>query len=305
MRPEKHIIKNSYPTKASTMMRSLTWREQIRASVGYETALYEAIRRAIEKKYKEVADVVRMQGISRGIGAANRILYDDSIFQPLMKMYMDVAMYYAKRTYREVINRNDGTNKGIKMPIEWKSIARFEPIWRSAVETFLRQHGVTFVGDITNTTRKDLIRIMTKMSSANAGEMEVVNALIKSNIPAVRAMRIARTEITRALNAGILLAGAAMPFEVYKEWLTAEDENVRDKPFSHIALHGTVLPLNKPFNNGEEIRFPGDPLSSAENVINCRCTLNLLPNLDPLGRPIMRTENILDTDILFRLSDLF
>lgn len=305
MQPEKHIIRNLYPVKGLTLLRKLTWREQIRSSVGHETVLYNAMRSAISKRYRATAEIVRMQGVSMAMASTSRLLYDDSIFEPLMKMYMDVAMFYAKRTYREVINRNDGTSKGLKIPVHWKSIGRFEPVWRSAIETFLRQHGVTFVGDINETTRRDLLRILTKMSTAGAGESEVITALTQSNIPAVRAMRIARTEVTRALNAGILLAGAALPFEVYKEWLTAEDEKVRGNPFSHIALHGTVLPLNSSFNNGEEIRFPGDPLASAENVINCRCTLNLLPNLDPLGRPILREENILDTDILFRLTDLF
>ena len=222
-----------------------------------------------------------------------------------MKMYMDVSIYYAKRTYRELLNRQESTTKGLKMPPEWKTITRFEPIWRDAINTFLRQHGVTFVGDINETTRKDLLRILSNAANANAKEAEVVSLLVKSSIPLIRATRIARTEVTRALNAGILLAAATVPFETYKEWLTAEDEKVRGRPFSHIALHGTVLPLSQPFRNGEDIRFPGDPLASAENVINCRCVLNILPNLDPLGRPVMREQNILDTDILFRLTDLF
>lgn len=305
MRPETRIIKNYYLSGNRDIQRKMTWREQVRASVSHESVLYDAMRSAIAKRYRATAEIVRMQGVSMAIASTSRLLYDDSIFEPLMKMYMDVSMYYAKRTYRELINRSESTSKGIKMPYEWKSIGRFEPIWRNAIDTFLRQHGVTFVGDINETTRKDLLRILNKGVSANQAESEIVTALTKSNIPGIRAMRIARTEVTRALNAGILLAGAALPFIVYKEWLTAEDEKVRGNPFSHVALHGTILPLNVAFNNGEEIRFPGDPLCSADNVINCRCTLNLLPNLDQLGRPIMREESVLDTDILFRLTDLF
>lgn len=305
MRPGSHTIKSYYIGTDRQMMQKLAWREQIRASVGHESTLYNKMLSAISKRFRATADIVRMQGISMAAASTSRLLYDESIFEPLMKMYMDVAMYYAKRTYRELINRNESTSKGLKMPMEWKTISRFEPIWRSAINTFLQQHGVTFVGDINETTRKDLLKILNNAASANQKEAEVVALLQKSNIPSVRAARIARTEVTRALNAGILLAGAALPFEVYKEWLTAEDERVRSNPFSHSALHGTVLPLNVSFNNGEDIRFPGDPLASADNVINCRCTLNLLPNLDPLGRPIMREENILDTDILYRLTDLF
>lgn len=305
MPPENHITKNYYQTANKQMMRTMAWRETIRPSVSHESALYNAMFKAISKRFKYVADIVRMQGVSMAIASTSRLMYDDSIFEPLMKMYRDVAMYYAKRTYRELINRDYTTNKSIKIPYEWKSPNRFAQVWENAINTFLRQHGVTFVGDINETTRKDLLKILGNASSANMKEAEIIAMLMKSNIPAIRAMRIARTEVTRALNAGILLAGAALPFEVYKEWVTAEDERVRTNPFSHSRLHGTVIPLNVAFNNGEEIRFPGDPLASADNVINCRCTLNLLPNMDNLGRPIVRERSILDTDVLFRLTDLF
>lgn len=305
MPPENHITKNYYHGTHKQIMRGLTWREQVRPAVGYEASLQDAMLKAISKRFKYVADIVRMQGVSMAIASTSRLLYDDKVFEPLMKMYTDVALYYAKRTYREVINRDTATNKSVKIPTEWKSVNRFLPVWRDAIDTFLRQHAVTFVGDINETTRKDLLKILSKGANFEMTEAEIINALIKSNIPAIRAMRIARTEVTRALNAGILLAGAALPFVVYKEWLTAEDEKVRGNPFSHISLHGTILPLNVAFNNGEDIRFPGDPLASADNVINCRCTLNLLPNLDNLGRPIVRERSVLDTDLLFRLTDLF
>ncbi len=305
MPPDSHITKNYYQGTNKQLMQKMAWREQIRPSVRHETVLYDAMHKAISKRFKYVSDIVRMQGVSMAMASTSRLLYDDKIFEPLMKMYRDVAMFYAKRTYKEVVNRDYTTNKSVRLPYEWKSINRFIPVWESAIDTFLRQHAVTFVGDINETTRKDLLKILSNSASANIKEEEIIRTLLKSNIPSIRAMRIARTEVTRALNAGILLAGAALPFEVYKEWNTAEDERVRDKPFSHTRLHGTVLPLNVAFNNGEEIRFPGDPLASADNVINCRCTLNLLPNLDNLGRPIVRERSILDTDILFRLTDLF
>ena len=139
---------------------------------------------------------------------------------------------------------------------------------------------------------------------------EVMKARLASNIDTsirlppppcprlTRAERIARTETTRALNAGILLAAASVPFEVRKEWITAEDERVRGRPFSHVVLHGRSLPIDLSFNNGENIRFPGDPNASASNVINCRCVLNIIPSRDQFGRPIPRQVNASDMDIL-------
>jgi hypothetical protein len=284
--------------------RQTTWRDIVRPSVASEVRLQAKVASIIKKRFNVVAKVARDQGYAFAYAFAARPLYDDNHFKPISSMYLSVATYYARRTYNESTAAFQDMLKGVILPQHWKSPRRFDALWRAALEQWLRLHGATFVQDINNTTRKDLMRILNKASDAGLSQMDVYNLLIKSNVPTVRAARIARTETTRAVNAGILLGGASLPYETMKEWVTAEDERVRDNPFSHTTLHGRVIPLDASFNNGEDIRFPGDPLASAENVINCRCMLRVLPNLDERRRPIFRGEDILDTDILFRLSDL-
>jgi len=299
------IIANYYESiKSYKAERQTTWREIVRPSVAAEVKLQGKIEAIIKKRFKAVAQVARTQGYAFAYAFAARPLYDDNAFGPISQMYLSVAVYYARRTYNESTSSFESMLKGMYLPLQWKSPKRFDALWRSALEQWLRLHGATFVQDINNTTRKDLMRILNKSSEANLSQEDVYNLLIKSNIPMIRAARIARTETTRAVNAGILLGAASLPYETMKEWVTAEDEKVRDNPFSHTQLHGTVIPLEQSFNNGEEIRFPGDPLASAENVINCRCMLKILPNLDERKRPIFRGFDTLDTDILFRLSDL-
>lgn len=276
----------------------------VRPSVAAEVKLQSKIEAIIKKRFRAVAQVVRNQGYAFAYAFAARPLYDDNTFVPISQMYLSVATYYARRTYNESITSFDAMMKGMHLPGQWKSPRRFDALWRAALEQWLRLHGATFVQDINNTTRKDLMRILNKASEAGISQEDVYNLLIKSNIPMIRAARIARTETTRAVNAGILLGAASLPYETMKEWVTAEDEKVRTSPFSHTKLHGTVIPLDSAFNNGEDIRFPGDPLASAENVINCRCMLKILPNLDERRRPIFRGFDTLDTDILFRLTDL-
>ena len=54
-----------------------------------------------------------------------------------------------------------------------------------------------------------------------------------------------------------------------KEWLTQQDDRVRD---SHQALDsGEAIPLTAKFANG--CSFPGDPEGEPGEIINCRCTL--------------------------------
>jgi len=91
-----------------------------------------------------------------------------------------------------------------------------------------------------------------------------------------RALRIARTESTRAVNEGHGVAyqsavSVGVAFEV--EWSSAIDRATRP---SHVAMDGQTIPPGGRFvipvgpHAGETGRFPGDFKSAAE-VVNCRC----------------------------------
>lgn len=85
-----------------------------------------------------------------------------------------------------------------------------------------------------------------------------------------RAERVARTNIIASNNA------AAQ--ETYKEngvekreWLATQDDRTRD---DHADADGQVRGIDEPFNvGGSELMYPGDENGSAEETINCRCTL--------------------------------
>jgi HK97 family phage portal protein len=98
------------------------------------------------------------------------------------------------------------------------------------------------------------------------------------------AVTIARTETTPAYNFGAVAAWDQSEVVDSKEWLTAGDEVVRD---AHADAEGQIVPLDQPFTvGGEALDFPGDPSGSAENVINCRCTvLPVVGRSRRVGRP--------------------
>jgi len=103
-----------------------------------------------------------------------------------------------------------------------------------------------------------------------------------------RAVRIARTETTRALNGGTATAyrkARAEGVQLRRMWLSARDEAVRPE---HWALDGQVREVDEPFVVpaapgvnprlvGEKGDAPGD-FGPAALVVNCRCTL--VPVLD-------------------------
>lgn len=62
---------------------------------------------------------------------------------------------------------------------------------------------------------------------------------------------------------------------IYKVWRTRRDNRVR---VTHGGLEGNRVPLNNSFVTfeGDELRFPGDPLAPIRATANCRCRLSYL-----------------------------
>ncbi len=85
-----------------------------------------------------------------------------------------------------------------------------------------------------------------------------------------QAQMLARTDLNSLSNGGSVMA-AEMVGAGYKQWLTAEDDRVRE---THAEADGQIVPIDQPFDvGGEELDYPGDPSGSDEEVCNCRCTV--------------------------------
>jgi SPP1 gp7 family putative phage head morphogenesis protein len=86
-----------------------------------------------------------------------------------------------------------------------------------------------------------------------------------------RVEMIARTETTRAWNKGSLEAARQNPNVGQKQWVAANDARTRPE---HSAAHGQTVDKDEDFEvGGESCEGPGDPNLSAEQSINCRCTV--------------------------------
>jgi len=83
-----------------------------------------------------------------------------------------------------------------------------------------------------------------------------------------RSLRIARTEVMTASNAGSLQGAKDLGVPMDKIWIATLDERTRD---SHVIMNSERTDINENFSNG--MSCPGDPAGGAEEVINCRCTI--------------------------------
>ena len=88
-----------------------------------------------------------------------------------------------------------------------------------------------------------------------------------------QAVRIARTECSRAYSQGKMLAmyqAIADGIPVIKRWHAMTDDKVRD---THQDMHGETVEPHGAFSNG--MHYPLDPNGNPEEVINCRCHLKI------------------------------
>jgi hypothetical protein len=85
-----------------------------------------------------------------------------------------------------------------------------------------------------------------------------------------RSLTIARTEVHAAHEAGSYDQALFVDPDAVKIWLATEDARTRE---THRAADGQRRRLNEPFEvGGGQLRYPGDPLGPADEIINCRCT---------------------------------
>lgn len=97
-----------------------------------------------------------------------------------------------------------------------------------------------------------------------------------------RALRVARTEIADAQNAGTHAAYMQNDQVQDKKWVTSHDSHVRPAgsrggpAFDHVKADGQIVPKDQPFIvSGERMMYPGDRSMGASpgNYVNDRCTL--------------------------------
>jgi len=142
---------------------------------------------------------------------------------------------------------------------------------------FLTARGLESFQNIQQTTTNQLLDIVSKGTQESKTLQQIANdiAAYAKEITPGRARTIARTEVLTASSLGqkAALDDAAESIPgMEKMWITAGDSRVRD---SHISLDGDKVPAHKEFSNG--LDFPRDPSGKAGDVINCRCTLIMIP----------------------------
>jgi hypothetical protein len=203
----------------------------------------------------------------------------------------------------DMFNERIGQKSGVRSGLEVKN----KPLFNQEFSTLLRDYffkgeGGKHIVSVTGWARKQLIQeIGLELGLFGEYSLEqlrdTVQRMAGKGYPRWAALRIARTEVTGAANWAALQGAKQGKYRVAKEWISIQDKRTRsfergDK-FDHVILDGERQGLTNYFEqNGVRLQFPGDPNAipaelSAAMVINCRCSIAIVPVRDSRGRLVL------------------
>jgi SPP1 gp7 family putative phage head morphogenesis protein len=197
---------------------------------------------------------------------AEKPIRDTQVKQGMDRIYRTTMPFFAEQAVKQLKPK-----KAAPAPIEMDS-------WQAYIDSFVKSRLAQRIVWITNTTEEVFKSIVRNIISGAIQEGLGVDRIARNirkelNITErYRAERIARTEVVSASNEGSFMGAKSTGLDLDKEWMAYMDEKTRD---SHAQLNGQVIPMNDTFItiSGEYLELPGDPSASAEETINCRCTI--------------------------------
>lgn len=150
------------------------------------------------------------------------------------------------------------------------------------VFTKMAYSGIKDLNTIIRDLKLNLYTSIRKGESINQIAKRIDKVTDKNNNGSIR---IARTETTRIENSGRLEAikhGEDMGLNLKKQWISTIDSKTRDR---HLELNMKIVDTDKSFAYG--LKYPGDPHATANQTINCRCTVvSVLQDYTPTNKEL-------------------
>jgi hypothetical protein len=244
------------------------WRAIQRRRESYESKFASLFRITLNRQFRELADRINEQNYN------SRLLLDtikpDAISKRYEQLYTLVGADFAREQY----NRLKGFDPDLLTKEEdtWYNYLRHyvkNRLWKR-IEA-VNQTSINTAGRIINGV---LEQSVTEGLGAYETATRIKKGLIEEGIKynQWRALRIARTEIMTASNAGSFEGAKATGEALQKYWIPTYDSRSRD---THMAVEAqNPKMMNETFQVGAyQMQHPGDPAGGAEEVINCRCAI--------------------------------
>lgn len=255
----------------------------------YERQQFSNFKYALDQQTNNVKQFILSHGINNLSQYLTVLITPQPIATAYQKCYQRVGVQHAEWTYSKI---NSLANKKEAQAIELKTQKSlpsfFSEQWRKLMSLFYQTDGGKRITQVTETTRENVMQLLDDSQSLPMSERAtyMVDQLNDPDFNRMRALRIARTESTTAANKGALLGAESSDYLTAKLWIAVMDANTRP---AHADANGEQVLMDDTFDvGGEDLSFPGDPAGSAGNIINCRCSLAIVPLMGDNGLPVLK-----------------
>jgi len=267
----------------------------------FETIFFAPVKRSLDAKVKAVIAQIKANGIHAAINHLHIDVANEALHDTVKRLYTTVGLKHARMNEARL-----RTEKSMPIAIEVKRLG-FNQIWTNFVLNYLSRFltsRITF--DVNETLRNRLLYEIQNGITEGSGIDDIVNRLRDIDLTTMQTARIVRTEINRAANVGARAQADTFEYQLLKEWIAIHDNRTRGNPITgaaddanHWSLDGVTINMEDEFTdprNGDRLQQPGDPMASAESVINCRCTIGTHAKRDKNGRLIPKRRS---TTVIF------
>jgi len=173
------------------------------------------------------------------------------------------------------------------------------------VELMRQYYGIDLLNDaedITAYTKEVIQKVLSEAALNGASFDDIVRQLTSNTeLGAMRARRIARTETVTAANGAAMIYAQTSGNVMDKIWISVKDKRTRHNAWAnHVTIDGTRKGIDEPFilksqklgdiqmmQPGVRKQPNGLPVPAAE-IVNCRCTVAFMAKRDSQGRIIRR-----------------
>ena len=168
-----------------------------------------------------------------------------------------------------------GTRRSWAGKLEAKNLSDVEPteVVDRLMSAWMADAGARKITQIAYTTRENIRTIIESGIQSGLSERDIAKQIreIAPTKSASRAQTIARTEVHAASQASAQEVAEQSGLAMVKVWVASNGERTRP---DHDDADGQRVGMNEAFEvGGESLMYPGDPMGSAAQVINCRCAV--------------------------------
>lgn len=240
------------------------------------------IEAALNKQVKQFTDYAENVGFANALTLIDHVVTTKPIEDVLKRLYL-IEGKKSGRKEQQHLNATFGAElKSSRGDYSVKSIDFFTD-WLDDLRTFFFNDGFLAVTRITETTRNWLREKTGKAMDEQKTFPQIRDELISDDINRRRANVIARTEVITVLNHSNHAAAEDSDLVFIREWSATRDKRTRH---THVLMDGEVVTNNQKFSNGG--MYPGDPVLSAKERIQCRCTVIRSPLRDVFGKLVTK-----------------